>query len=159
MRTVAFYSIDGVSKAKTAKAILVQRQDGKEAWIPMSSASVKFTGPNYKVRVSVPDWLFSKISWKNPTAFVRKAVSVSTTPAPVVTTAPVAKKNPYIGMDYGNMMEESMVLSEMLSHKKIEFGECLDSDDPTILDPLSNEIKQIEGALIQIAEAMKVALK
>jgi hypothetical protein len=77
----------------------------------------------------------------------------------VVTTAPVAKKNPYIGMDYGNMMEESMVLSEMLSHKKIEFGECLDSDDPTILDPLSNEIKQIEGALIQIAEAMKVALK
>ena len=114
MRTTSFYAVDGVSKAKTAKAILIQRADGKEAWIPMSQASVRFTGPNYKVRVSVPDWFYGKIVWKNPTAFVKKET------APVAPVTPVAPKmNPYIGMDFGNMMEESMVLSEMLSHKKI----------------------------------------
>lgn len=144
MRTVAFYSVDGVSKAKTAKAILVQRDDGKEAWIPLSTATVKFTGPNYKVRVSVPDWLFSKISWKSPSVYVKKPVPVDPTPA--VTAAPVVKNNPYIGMDYGNMMEESMVLSEMLGHLKSENA------------PLG-EIKKLEGTLILIADAMKVALK
>lgn len=156
MRTVSFYSIDGVSKAKTAKAILVSRQDGQEAWIPLSSASVKFTGPDYKVRVSVPDWLYNKISWKRPVAM---ATISKKTSEPQVRSEPVAvaKKlsNPYIGMDFGNMMEEQMVLSEMLSHKRIEYGEMEDSDDPTILDPLMKEIKEIEGALLQIADAMK----
>lgn len=136
MRTVAFYSVDGVSKAKTPKAILVQRDDGKEAWIPMSQASVRFTGPNYKVRVSVPDWFYGKIVWKNPTAYEKQAV------------APVSKPagNPYIGMDYGNMMEESMVLSEMLGQLQSENA------------PLS-EIKKIQGTLILIADAMRDALK
>ena len=135
MRTVAFYSVDGVSKAKTPKAILVQRDDGKEAWIPMSQASVRFTGPNYKVRVSVPDWFYGKIVWKHPTAYEKKAV------APVKPAG-----NPYIGMDYGNMMEESMVLSEMLGQLQSENA------------PLS-EIKKIQGTLILIADAMKDALK
>lgn len=161
MRTVSFYSIDGVSKAKTAKAILVSRQDGKEAWIPLSSASVKFTGPNYQVRVSVPDWLYSKISWKTAVAYVKKAVNTVAVAEEKVVQNPVAapkKENPYIGMDFGNMMEEQMVLSEMLSHKRIEYGENQDSDDPSILDPLEAEIKQIEGALLNIADAMKKAM-
>ena len=156
MRTTSFYAVDGVSKAKTAKAILIQRADGKEAWIPMSQASVRFTGPNYKVRVSVPDWFYGKIVWKNPTAFVKKETAPVTPVAPVAPVVP--KTNPYLGMDFGNMMEESMVLSEMLSHKKIEFGELQDSDDPTILDPLWDEIKKLEGTLIQIADAMKQQL-
>ena len=152
MRTVTMYSIDGVSKAKTAKAILVSRPQGDEAWIPLSSASVRFTGPNYKVRVSVPGWLYSKISWKRPVERSEKAPEPS---APPKISKP---NNPYIGMDFGNMMEEQMVLSEMLSHKRFEYGDLQDSDDPTILDPLLKEIKEIEGALLQIADAMKRAM-
>ena len=51
-----------------------------------------------------------------------------------------------------------MVLSEMLDHKRMEYGELQDSDDPTILDPLWDEIKKLEGTLIQIADAMKQQL-
>lgn len=166
MRTVAFYSIDGVSKAKTQKAILVQRGDGQEAWIPLSQASVRFTGPNFRVRVSVPDWFFNKISWKQPVPYVKKTaapVSVKTG-KPAEPSEPLANtkkkmNNPYVGMDFGNMMEEQMVLSEMLDHKRFEYGDMQDSDDPTILDPLWKEIKEIENALLQIADAMKVAMK
>ena len=67
MRTIVVYHIDGVSKAKTDKAILVKREDGgKEAWIPLSVASVRWTGANFRVRVSVPDWFYNKINWRTP---------------------------------------------------------------------------------------------
>lgn len=71
-RTVCLYDIYGVSKAKTQKAILVAR-DGREAWMPLSVASVKFIGKDYQVKVTVPDWFYGKIVWKEPTEFVRGA--------------------------------------------------------------------------------------
>ena len=65
MRTTSFYSLIGFSKAKTAKAVLFfDEMHSREAWIPTSVASVKFIGPDFKVKVSVPGWFFSKISWK-----------------------------------------------------------------------------------------------
>ncbi len=65
MKTVSFYSLRGVSKAKTDKAVLFFDEiHNREAWIPTSVGSVKFIGPNYKVEVTVPGWFFSKISWK-----------------------------------------------------------------------------------------------
>jgi len=90
MQTVAFYTLHGHSKAKTAKAILLEDKSGHTAWIPTSIASVKFTGPNYKVEVVIPDWFHRKISWK----------------APVI-------ENPKVGEDIGNLMEEKMVLEEI----------------------------------------------
>jgi hypothetical protein len=62
-RTVCLYDIFGVSKAKTAKAILLAK-DGREAWLPLSVAQVKFIGKNYEVKVTVPGWFYNKISWK-----------------------------------------------------------------------------------------------
>jgi hypothetical protein len=40
--------------------------------------------------------------------------------------------------DYGNDMERRMVLDEML-------GDVLDSDDPKIIDPIANEISEIDA--------------
>lgn len=97
MGTVALYSIYGTSKAKTDKAILVATQENKEAWFPLSVASVKFIGKNYQVKVTVPGWFFGKISWKPLSEFKSKQKS----------------SNPYIGMDVGNMLEEMMILREM----------------------------------------------
>jgi hypothetical protein len=95
-RTVAYYNIFGVSKAKTDKAILVVK-DGLESWMPLSVAQVKFIDKNFGVKVTVPDWFFRKISWKPLSEFKPKAKSA----------------NPYVGSDVGNMMEERMVLEEM----------------------------------------------
>jgi hypothetical protein len=39
--------------------------------------------------------------------------------------------------DYGNDMEHRMILAEQL-------GEVLDSDDPSIIDPIANEISEID---------------
>lgn len=65
MRTTTLYTLRGVSKAKTAKAVLLfDEVYNREAWIPTSVGSVKFVGPNYKVEVTVPGWFFSKIAWK-----------------------------------------------------------------------------------------------
>lgn len=147
MRTVSFYSIDGVSKAKTAKAILVSRQDGKEAWIPLSTASVKFVGRDYKVHVSVPDWLYSKIAWKQPVPYVKKAQPVQ----PVVQKQ--IQKNPYIGTDYGNMMEERMVLEEQLSHEEYEYGMYQDSDDEPTLAEMAKNIENLKQRLRWIDDA------
>lgn len=141
MRTVAFYSIDGVSKAKTAKAILVAA-NGKEAWLPLRFTMVKFTGPDYKVRVSVPDWLYNKINWKTPEA-----------PA-----APKKPTNPYIGTDYGNMMEELMVLNEMLDHEEREYGLYQDSDDFPKLEQWAKEIAELKKRIALINEAAAAAM-
>ena len=99
-RTVAFYNIFGTSKAKTEKAILVLNETGTEqAWVPLKVAEVKFIGKDYKVKVTVPDWFFRKISWVPATEYKPKAKSAPT--------------NPYIGQDVGNILEEMMVLEEM----------------------------------------------
>lgn len=151
MRTVAFYSIDGISKAKTNKAILVQRNDGgTEAWIPLSCASVKFTGPDFRVTVSVPDWLFSKISWKQPVPYEKKVKQVVQQPI---------QKNPYIGTDYGNMMEERMVLDERLAHEEYEYGMYQDSDDEPTLTEMAKSIDEIKLRLKQIDEAAALAMQ
>jgi hypothetical protein len=64
MRTTAFYNFFGVSKAKTAKAILfVDTNTQRMAWIPLSVASVKFIGADYKVKLTIPDWFSNKINW------------------------------------------------------------------------------------------------
>jgi hypothetical protein len=95
-RTVAYYNFEGTSKAKTANAILFQNEaTGMETWLPTRVVSVRFIGPNYRVRVSIPDWLSCKLDWKEPV---------------------VKPKNPYIGADVGNMMEERMVMNEQLDY-------------------------------------------
>jgi hypothetical protein len=77
-RTVAFYSIYGTSKAKTDKAILVLADSRPEqAWIPLRVAEVKFIGKDYKVKVTVPDWFFDKISWVPATDFKPKSANKS----------------------------------------------------------------------------------
>lgn len=97
-QTVSLWSMNGVSKAKTAKAILfLNTETNLEAWMPLTVASVRFIGKDYKVRVTVPGWFYGKIQWKQPSTFTPKAK-----PA-----------NPYIGADVGNMMEERMVLEEI----------------------------------------------
>lgn len=64
MRTTTIYHLLGVSKAKTAKAVLfLDPETDRQAWIPLSIATVKFIGANFRVKVSVPDWFFNKISW------------------------------------------------------------------------------------------------
>ena len=142
MRTVAFYSIDGTSKAKTAKAILVSA-NGKEAWLPLRFTSVKFVGKDYKVRVSVPDWLYNKIDWKIPSE-------------PLVVPK---KKNPYVGSDYGNMMEERMILDEMLAREEYEYGMYQDSDDEPTLAEMAKAIDALKLRLKQIDEALVIAQK
>jgi hypothetical protein len=99
-RTVSYYNIFGTSKAKTEKAILVLNDAGTEqAWMPLRVAQVKFIGKDYKVKVTVPDWFFRKISWVPAQDFKPTAKSAPT--------------NPYIGQDVGNILEEMMVLQEM----------------------------------------------
>ncbi len=148
MRTVSFYSIDGVSKAKTAKAILVSAH-GKEAWLPLRFASVKFTGPNYQVRVSVPDWLYNKINWKTPEVVEK---------APEAPAAPKKPTNPYVGMDYGNMMEELMILNEILAHEEREYGMYQDSDDFPKLEQWAKEIAELKKRIVLINEAAQAAM-
>lgn len=110
-RTVAFYNIFGTSKAKTDKAILVLNDAGTEqAWIPLRVAEVKFIGKDYKVKVTVPDWFFNKISWVPATDYKPKTQKPVDVPEPIV--KPVSA-NPYIGMDVGNILEEMMVLQEI----------------------------------------------
>ena len=96
MKTVTFYNIFGVSKAKTSKAVLVVK-DGMQTWLPLSVAQVQFIGKDYQVKVTVPGWFYNKISWKPVEEFKPKAKPV----------------NPYVGSDVGNMLEERMVLEEM----------------------------------------------
>ncbi len=97
-QTVSLWTMRGVSKAKTAKAILfLNTETNQEAWMPLTVASVRFIGKDYQVQVTVPSWFYGKIQWKQPSTFTPKAK-----PA-----------NPYIGADVGNMMEERMVLEEM----------------------------------------------
>lgn len=97
-QTVSLWSMNGVSKAKTAKAILfLNTETNLEAWMPLTVASVRFIGKDYKIRVTVPGWFYGKIQWKQPSTFTPKAK-----PA-----------NPYLGADVGNMMEERMVLEEI----------------------------------------------
>lgn len=99
-QTVVLYELVGVSKAKTAKALLfLDTRTNKESWIPLRVASVKFINKEFGVKVSVPSWFYGKIVWKDPVAY---------TPAPKAVPA-----NPYIGMDIGNMMEEKMILEEI----------------------------------------------
>lgn len=104
-QTVTLWTMRGVSKAKTAKAILfLNTETNQEAWMPLTVASVRFIGKDYKVQVTVPGWFYGKIQWKQPSTFTPKAK-----PA-----------NPYIGADVGNMMEERMVLEEIVANQSTE---------------------------------------
>lgn len=65
MRTTSLYTLHGVSKYKTEKAVLFHDElRNVKAWLPLSVANVKFLGENYKVQITVPGWFYSKISWK-----------------------------------------------------------------------------------------------
>ena len=120
MRTTALFSLRGFSKAKTAKAILFEdMRNGYTAWIPTSVASVRYLGLNYKVEVVVPDWFYRKIVWK----------------------APVIVKNPFAGVDIGNLMEEKMVLEEILA------GET----DAVKIDELKSKLAMIDEAAAEFA--------
>lgn len=146
-QTVTLHTIYGVSKAKTDKALLLEIEENGskvQSWIPLSVASVKFIGKDFQVKVVVPGWFFRKISWKAPVPYTPKAKSA-------------APKNPYVGMDYGNMMEEQMVLGEQLSHMEYEYGMAEDSDDESMLKPLASEIESIKLRLSQIREAAELA--
>jgi len=99
MNTVTYYRIRGVSKAKTAKAILFQREkDGLQSWLPTRIVKVQFTDAEYHCEVSAPDWFLRKVEWKEPVEYTPKEKPT----------------NPYLGSDYGNLMEEKMVLEEKL---------------------------------------------
>lgn len=63
-QTTVLYSLNGFSKAKTPKAVLFfDPATNRQAWIPASVSTVKFTGPDYRVKVTVPGWFFNKINW------------------------------------------------------------------------------------------------
>jgi hypothetical protein len=47
--------------------------------------------------------------------------------------------------DYGNDMEHRMILAEQL-------GDVLDSDDPSIIDPIANEISEIDAFWAKIRQ-------
>lgn len=118
-QTTTLHTIFGVSKAKTDKAILVEIEDNGakvQSWIPLSVAAVRFIGRNFEVQISVPGWFFRKISWKTPAPYVPKAKAA---PAPKVAAAPVS--NSYAGNDYGNLMEEKMILEEILASTENRF--------------------------------------
>lgn len=144
-QTVTLHTIYGVSKAKTDKALLLEIDDNGspvQSWIPLSVASVKFIGKDFQVKVVVPGWFFRKISWKAPVPYTPKAKSVAPTPAP----APVVRKNPYIGCDVGNMLEEQMILSEQIdAYQEGAFGEGLEQD--RIMQDLSRRIEMIREAV------------
>lgn len=135
-QTTTIHTIYGVSKAKTDKAILVEIEDNgsaKQSWMPLSVASVKFIGKNFQVKVTVPGWFFRKIAWKAPQPFTPK-------------DKPTAPKNPYIGSDVGNMMEEQMILSEQIdAYEQGAFGEGLEQD--RIMQDLSRRIEMIREAV------------
>lgn len=57
--------------------------------------------------------------------------------------------------DIGNLLEERMVLQEILSHKEVEYGEYLDSDDEPKLQVMFDEIKQIKGRLAAIDNVIR----
>lgn len=142
-QTVTLHTIYGVSKAKTDKALLLEIEDNGskvQSWIPLSVASVQFIGKDFQVKVVVPGWFFRKISWKAPVPYTPKAKSVAPTPAPVV------RKNPYIGCDVGNMLEEQMILSEQIdAYQEGAFGEGLEQD--RIMQDLSRRIEMIREAV------------
>lgn len=130
-QTVTLWSMYGVSKAKTAKAILfLNTETNQEAWMPLTVAMVKFIGKDYKVKVTVPGWFYNKIQWKAPTTYVPKAK-----PA-----------NPYMGADVGNMLEEQLILGEQLS----AFQEGAMGDGPEqdkAMEELSRRIALIDEAV------------
>lgn len=144
-QTVTLHTIYGVSKAKTDKALLLEIEENGapvQSWIPLSVASVKFIGKDFQVKVVVPGWFFRKISWKAPVPYTPKAKTVAPTPAP----APVVSKNPYIGSDVGNMLEEAMILGEQLSaYQEGAMGDGPEQD--RMMKELSQRIMMINDAV------------
>lgn len=51
-----------------------------------------------------------------------------------------AKVNPYLGQDYGNLMEQRMVLQE-------QYDDLLESDDASMYGPVKAQLEQIDNAL------------
>lgn len=147
-QTVTLHTIYGVSKAKTDKAMLLEIEDNGapvQSWIPLSVASVKFIGKDFQVKVVVPGWFFRKISWKAPVPYTPKAKVAAPTPAPA--PAPVVRKNPYIGCDVGNMLEEQMILGEQLSaYQEGAMGDGPEQD--RVMQDLSQRIKMISEAVV-----------
>ena len=135
-QTVTLHTIYGVSKAKTDKALLLEIDDNGspvQSWIPLSVASVKFIGKDFQVKVVVPGWFFRKISWKAPVPYTPKA-------------KPATPKNPYIGSDVGNMLEEQMILGEQLSaYQEGAMGDGPEQD--RAMEDLSLRIKMIGEAV------------
>ena len=60
--------------------------------------------------------------------------------------------------DIGNLMEERMVLSELLSTKEFEYNDYLDSDDEPTLQVMFEEINRIKARIAQIDAERKAAL-
>ena len=146
-QTTTLHTIYGVSKAKTDKAVLVEIEDNgsvKQSWMPLSVVGVRFIGKNFQIKVTVPGWFFRKIDWKAPQAYTPKA-------------KPAAPKNPYIGSDVGNMMEELMILNERLSHEEYEYGMYQDSDDDRTLVTMAIGIEELKIRIRNIQEAVAIA--
>ena len=146
-QTTTIHTIYGVSKAKTDKAVLVEIEDNgsvKQSWMPLSIVGVRFIGKNFQIKVTVPGWFFRKIDWKAPQVYTPKA-------------KPAAPKNPYIGSDVGNMMEELMILNERLSHEEYEYGMYQDSDDDRTLVTMAIGIEELKIRIRNIQEAVAIA--
>lgn len=122
-QTVSIWTLQGTSKAKTDKAILfLDARTGKQAWLPTSVTSIRFIDRNFGVKVTLPGWFVNKIQWKDPSEFANRESK---------------PKNPYVGSDVGNMLEEKMVLEEM-------YGSTTDQNEKT---KLLKKIKLIEEAI------------
>jgi hypothetical protein len=74
-------------------------------------------------------------------AEIKAAEKAAKTVLPGLTGSPFSTANPMhpdnSGRDFGNDMERKMILEEQL-------GDVLDSDDPKIIDPIANEIDEID---------------
>ena len=71
-----------------------------------------------------------------------KKAAAAPAPLPGLTGPAFSTANPLhpdnAGRDFGNDMERRMVLDEQL-------GDVLDSDDPTIINPIAQEIDEIDA--------------
>jgi hypothetical protein len=86
-------------------------------------------------------------------AQIKAAKKAAGQPAPLPGLTGSAYRTPPVPLedqrDFGNDMERRMVLDEQL-------GDVLDSDDPSIIDPIAKEIKEIDDFWAQLKSKQAV---
>lgn len=72
-----------------------------------------------------------------------RAASKQPAAAPAAVAPKAETSNPYLGQDYGNLMERRMVLQE-------QYDDLLESDDASMYGPVKAELEKIDNALATI---------